>query len=411
MSSVTVQSRSRQSSEPPKLVVGDSRPSGSSLHLADPGNHGDDHFKRHMSPLRFRIRQYLTQYTDTQSEPLARWQHAHATPLRDWYFLYTALLGSHTFYVLFLPMPVWFGYFEATRDLVYLLGYSIYLSGFLKDYWCLPRPRSPPVERVSLSQYTTEEYGAPSSHSANATAVTLYFLGHLAVSNTLGFSPLARVLLCALVLAYYATLVVGRLYCGMHGPLDIVTGCLCGAVTYAARTLLREQFATFESGLLWWFPLASVAWGLALLFAHVRPVDECPCFGDSVAFIGVAAGYECGDWFLQRYVPAHFACGTMAVDGPARVLARPFVAVPLVLLWKAVLSKPLVYGLLRVLRVRDDRAEKQAVRERHAAAKSGVCMQHVGEANIDIVGRFAVYMGVPITVTVVCPFAFRLLGL
>ena len=386
---------------------------GSSEHLRDPGNHDDDHFKRAMSPLRFRMRKYLTRYTDAQSVPLSQWQHAHATPLRDWYFLYTALLGSHTFYVLFLPMPVWFGYFEATRDLVYLLGYSIYLSGFLKDLWCLPRPRSPPVERVSLSQYTTEEYGAPSSHSANATAVTLYFCVHLVYSNTLEFSLGVRATLVCIALFYYATLVVGRLYCGMHGPLDVVTGCLCGTATYAVRTLLKHGAAEFHSGVHWWFPLASVACGLFLLFAHVRPVDECPCFGDSVAFIGVAAGYECGDWFLQRYVPGGTTmCGTLSQDG-LRVLLRPLVAVPLVLLWKEVLSKPLVYGCLVPLvpGLRDDRAERSAQREQHRAGHSGECMPHVGEAPVDIVGRFVVYMGVPITVTVVCPFAFRALGL
>lgn len=379
--------------------------------LLDPGNHEDEHFKSKMSPMRFAIRKYLTQFTDEQSIYLSRWQNNYSTKFRDLYFLYTALLGSHTFYVLFLPMPVWFGYFETTRDLVYILGYSIYLSGFLKDYWCLPRPQSPPVERVSLSPYTTEEYGAPSSHSANATAVSLYILVHLYQSNS-SLSMLAKCGFASLIVFYYATLVLGRLYCGMHGLLDVVTGSLCGIFTYAVRMSLRNYFIDFESGALWWFPIISFSWGLFILFKHVRPIDECPCLGDSVAFIGVASGYECGDWFLQHVAPL-MKCGNMTTDG-YKVFLRPFVAVPMVLVWKSVISKPLVYNtLIKVIHLKDDRAEISALRTKSKKFKeeNNECVAHIGEANIDIVARYIIYMGIPITVTVACPFAFTLIGL
>ncbi|KAG0666814.1 hypothetical protein C6P45_000186 [Maudiozyma exigua] len=385
-------------------------PSNSSL-LLDPGNHSDDHFKSKMSPMRFAIRKYLTQYTDTQSTYLASWQQRYSTKFRDLYFLYTALLGSHTFYVLFLPMPVWFGYFETTRDLVYILGYSIYLSGFLKDYWCLPRPQSPPVERVSLSKYTTEEYGAPSSHSANATGVSLYFLVHIYKADFITL-PL-KCLFASLIVFYYMTLVLGRLYCGMHGLLDIVTGCLCGLITYATRMILRDYFFTdFKSGPFWWFPILSLSWGLFILFKHVRPIDECPCFGDSVAFIGVASGYECGDWFLQRVLPS-LECGKYTDDG-SKVFLRPFIAVPMVLIWKSVVSKTLVYNtLIKIIGLKDDRSITMRKRQEQQdlVKKNNECAGHVGEANIDIVARFIIYMGIPITVTVSCPYVFSLIGL
>lgn len=385
-------------------------PSNNSL-LLDPGNHGDEHFKSKMSPMRFAIRKYLTQYTDTQSTYLASWQQKYSTKFRDLYFLYTALLGSHTFYVLFLPMPVWFGYFETTRDLVYILGYSIYLSGFLKDYWCLPRPQSPPVERVSLSKYTTEEYGAPSSHSANATAVSLYFLVHIYQADFITL-PL-KCLFTFMILFYYITLVLGRLYCGMHGLLDIVTGCLCGLVTYATRMILRDYFfSDFKSGPYWWFPIISFSWGLFILFKHVRPIDECPCFGDSVAFIGVASGYECGDWFLQRMLPL-LECGKYTDDG-SKVFLRPLIAVPMVLIWKSVISKTLVYNtLIKIIGLKDDRSITMRKRQEQQdlIKQKNECAEHVGEANIDIVARFIIYMGIPITVTVSCPYVFSLVGL
>ncbi|SMN19318.1 similar to Saccharomyces cerevisiae YJL134W LCB3 Long-chain base-1-phosphate phosphatase with specificity for dihydrosphingosine-1-phosphate [Maudiozyma saulgeensis] len=418
VASVTVESiKTKDDSLPSSTTVHSSShgshvlPASKSL-LVDPGNHPDDHFKSKMSPLRFHIRKYLTQFTNHQSIYLSRWQNKSSTKFRDLYFLYTALLGSHTFYVLFLPMPVWFGYFETTRDLVYLLGYSIYLSGFLKDYWCLPRPQSPPVERVSLSPYTTEEYGAPSSHSANATAVTLYFLVHLYQTDNSTISMMAKCGFTLLILFYYATLVLGRLYCGMHGLLDIITGSLCGIITYIIRMWLRNYFTDFESGSLWWFPIVSFSWGLFILFKHVRPIDECPCFGDSVAFIGVASGYECGDWFLQQVAPL-MKSDNFTVDGP-KVFLRPFVAVPMVLIWKSVISKPLVYNtLIKIVHLKDDRLEKSELRIKYKklTEENNECAAHIGEANIDIVARYIIYMGIPITVTVACPYAFTLLGL
>ena len=38
---------------------------------------------------------------------------------------------------------------SANLSLVVILGFGVYLSSFLKDLVCAPRPYSPPVERLS----------------------------------------------------------------------------------------------------------------------------------------------------------------------------------------------------------------------------------------------------------------------
>ncbi|CCF59103.1 hypothetical protein KAFR_0G00700 [Kazachstania africana CBS 2517] len=374
--------------------------------LIDPGNHPAEHFKSRMSPTRFKVRQYLSRFTDTQSEKLAEWQRKHSSPFRDVFFPYTALLGSHMFYVLCLPLPAWFGYYELTRDLVYILGYSIYVSGFLKDYCCLPRPRAPPVKRVSLSAYTTKEYGAPSSHSANAAGATLYFLWQISITDSISLE--SKIGLSLVIFTYYWTLVLGRIYCGMHGLLDLISGTLCGAACFIVRMGLKHYFADFKSGEYFWFPFVSIACGLLLLFKHVRPIDECPCFGDSVAFIGVASGYEIGDWFVQKFF-SHRVCGTIAADG-YKVLLRPLVAVPMILIWKSVISKPLVYTfLIKLLGLHDDRQEKAQLRSQMKNDKE--CPLYIGEPSIDIFARYIIYAGIPFMVIVICPMAFSLLNI
>lgn len=67
------------------------------------------------------------------------------------------------------------------------------------------------------------EYGFPSTHSANAVSVTVYALLLLhSPDNTL--SPTTKLLLEGLAYFYAVSIVFGRLYCGMHGFLDVIIG-------------------------------------------------------------------------------------------------------------------------------------------------------------------------------------------
>ncbi|KAL3232833.1 Dihydrosphingosine 1-phosphate phosphatase LCB3 [Nakaseomyces bracarensis] len=377
--------------------------------LSDPGNHPNDHYKPYMSPLRFKVRSYLRRFVDKQSPVLYSWQSSCRCKALDIYFTYTSLMGSHTFYVLFLPLPVYFGYFEFTRDMVYILGYSIYLSGFLKDYCCLPRPTSPPLHRITLSEYTTKEYGAPSSHTANATGVSLLFLTAL-VGNP-DYSPLAKCALFGVVIFYYWTLVLGRIYCGMHGLLDLVSGSLVGVFCFAIRAGFRMLLKNWEYGEHWWFPALSVIWGLSTLFTHITPVDECPCFADSVAFMGVVSGLEVSDWFIRYFFNDKTFVYAFTTDySYTQLLSRLGFGVLLVVLWKYVISKPLVYNffLLKMCRVRDDRALKERLILQQIARNGNECIKHVGVADIDILGRFIIYAGIPVSVMLFSPLILYL---
>lgn len=375
--------------------------------LRHPGNHPKERYLKRMSPMRYRMREFLIQFTDNQSLSLYEWQSRHRTKFRDFFFAYTSLLGSHTFYVLCLPIPAFLGAFDLVRDMVYILGYSIYVSGFFKDFWCLPRPQSPPLHRITLSAYTALEYGAPSSHSANATGVTILLLWKTWSSSN--FTLPVKLGCSFLSLFYYFTLVVGRIYCGMHGLLDIISGAIIGIVCFAVQILVKSLFGSYNVMDQPLLPILSVAWGLFILLNHVRPIDECPCFEDSVAFIGVVSGVECADWFLHQLgkIPG----ADMGLQRGFRFfIYRLCVGVPCIVLWKYVLSKPLVYTFLtRVLRLKDDRPEKTL---EHAKKNEDIeCPLYIGEAKIDIFGRFLIYAGIPITVVIVCPALFEPLGI
>lgn len=374
--------------------------------LSDPGNHPPSHFQNEMSPLRFQMRQFLKKYTDFQSNSLANFQKKYRTPLRDRFFCYSSLLGSHNFYLIFLPITPWVGQYHLVIDMIYILAYTIYVSGFFKDYWCLPRPKSPPLHRITLSPYTTREYGAPSSHTANATGMTLLLFWYL--NDKTNLSPFYQFILYSIVLIYHFTLVIGRLYCGMHGLLDLISGTIIGIFVFQVRMLLKSIFENFDKSNHYWIPFASLTVGFLLLFKHVRPIDECPCFDDSIAFIGVVGGLEISDWIIQfsGYQLIHATKNNLTF---LNIVIRLAIGIPCVVIWKEVLSKPLIYGILERIGVYDDRKERAIIREK-ANANLVECSGYIGVCIIDIIGRYFVYAGIPPVALLLCPWLFKQAG-
>ena len=322
-------------------------------HSGDAGNQADDHYKQRLSPFRYKLRSYMLPVVRYETDVLYKLQSTLRNPIFDFYFAWTANLASHTFYILMLPPPVWFGASKMARDLVHVLGWGIYLTGFLKDYFCLPRPRSPPLHRITMSSYTTQEYGFPSSHAANATAVTLVVMSNI-IQNHNAFDSKTYYSLIAGLVVYYFSLIFGRLYTGMHGFLDIFTGSGVGLAVFLFRFYLGQQWDTFLFSHGYIFGIALIL-GLYLLMIHIypEPIDDCPCFDDSVAFVGVLigldlshlVGYQTLHFFNLNNFEDYYLVPFVNDGGALKIVARFFLGVGLVVTWKAI-SKPVIYTIL-----------------------------------------------------------------
>src|SRR5687768_3945350 len=107
--------------------------------------------------------------------------------------------------------------------LVHILALGVFWSGFVKDFFSLPRPLSPPLHRITMSGSVALEYGFPSTHSANAVSVAVYGLMMLRDPDN-PLNPTIKFGLEALSYFYAVSIVFGRLYCGMHGFLDVIIG-------------------------------------------------------------------------------------------------------------------------------------------------------------------------------------------
>lgn len=239
--------------------------------------------------------------------------------------------------------------------MVHILASGVFFSGFVKDMLCLPRPLSPPLTRITMSGSAALEYGFPSTHSTNAVSVAVYSI-YLLKQNTPNDSTMHSALE---ILAYFyaCSIVLGRLYCGMHGFFDVVWGTVLGALIAAVQCLYGRDFDTWLCAGELQQVIIVVLVVLVLVRIHPEPVDDCPCFDDSVAFAGVFIGIQAGGW--------HFATTSYALSEPTPgtvpfsleetgwliAAARIFFGVLVIFAWRGIMKPLLLKTLPPIFRI------------------------------------------------------------
>lgn len=299
-----------------------------------------DHYALRMGSIRYKIRSYLLPIVRAETPYLAAMQKRVRNNFFDIFFVYSANLGTHTAFLVGLPLIFWFCSYSIANGLVDVLAAGVFFSGYMKDYFCLPRPLSPPIHRITMSGSAALEYGFPSSHSTNACSIAFYVWALL--QNYQG-SPAAKFLFQCLTGLYVFTIVFGRLYCGMHGFLDVLAGSLLGFFIGWVRwscTSLIENYIT-GAGTTSCAILILVI--VCLVRLHPEPADPCPCFDDGVAFSGVVIGQYFSFWRFSKEVhpgvvplhPGHFTVDTSKLSVPG-IASRIVLGVGLILVWRAI---------------------------------------------------------------------------
>jgi len=234
--------------------------------------------------------------------------------------------------------------------MVHMLAAGVFWSGFLKDMLCLRRPLSPPLSRITMSEHVALEYGFPSSHSTNAVSVAVYGV-HMLRTTSDPDHPSLYIVGQMLLYFYAISIIFGRLYCGMHGFLDVIVGGQIGALIAVIQLMYGEKLDA------WLFSgsyVDVVILALAVFFLvriHPEPADDCPCFDDSMAFAGVVVGINIGAW--------HYSRTSFAIDYPIPSTVpfdlksmgffvaslRIVVGVVIIFLWRAAM-KPALFIVL-----------------------------------------------------------------
>ncbi|CAI6096993.1 unnamed protein product [Clonostachys chloroleuca] len=267
--------------------------------VPDAGLRSHDHYKRALPKWRYSLRQQMLPLIRWETPYLAWMQDKLRTPALDSYFAITANLGTHTFFMIGLPILFWCGYPAFGKGLVHILALGVFWTGFLKDFLSLPRPLSPPLNRITMSGSAALEYGFPSTHSTNAVSVVVYGVLLLrSPENTL--HPTTKIVLELLSYFYAVSIVFGRLYCGMHGFLDVIVGSIMGVAISLVEFYYGPGLDEYMYTSSWAAPVVAAIIILVMVRIHPEPADDCPCFDDSVAFAGVLIGLEFGTWTYGR---------------------------------------------------------------------------------------------------------------
>ncbi|KAG2140761.1 PAP2 superfamily-domain-containing protein [Suillus cothurnatus] len=243
------------------------------------------------------IRARILSSMKRESPILARMQERIRHPWLDLYFLYSSTLGTHTFFMIGLPLTFFFGYEELGRGLVIVLASGVYVVSFLKDLVCSPRPLAPPVTRLTIGAHHLE-YGFPSTHSTNSVSMALFIFGYVrsAYIQSNAISPSIYYGSCAILVIYAVTVVFGRLYTGMHSFTDCAVGVFLGVLIWGAYVVMKETFGNWLATAHWIVPLTMIPICLLLVHYHPHPVDDCPCFEDAIAFVSVFLGIALCRW-------------------------------------------------------------------------------------------------------------------
>ncbi|WPH04460.1 dihydrosphingosine 1-phosphate phosphatase [Acrodontium crateriforme] len=312
----------------------------------DAGLRGLGHYERRLPAWRFRLRQRLIPIVRWETPYLARMQELCRTPLLDSYFAISANLGTHTFFMTALPICFWCGYPEMGIALVQMLALGVYLSGYVKDLVCLPRPLSPPLHRITMSGSAALEYGFPSTHTTNAVSVAIYCIYRLSLLQR-DPSDLTYRALTIGCYVYAASITFGRMYCGMHGFFDVIFGGILGALIAWVRIAYGPAFDQWVIEGNWTnAAIVVLVLGIAVRI-HPEPADNCPCFDDSVAFSGVVMGVAIGTWhyYCLRFPQSLANIYTFENHNLLYPVARVVLGILAIFVWRATM-KPLLLQTL-----------------------------------------------------------------
>ncbi|KAJ2721969.1 Long-chain base-1-phosphate phosphatase [Coemansia sp. Benny D115] len=298
------------------------------------------------SPLRQKLRQWVVQEVEREMPALVAIQQKYRTPLLDTLFVLTGMLGNHAFFMLALPFIHVFGGGQFARGLTFVVLWSIYFSGWIKDYISAPRPSSPPIVQITRSPAHTFEYGFPSSHTTYVVATILYISYFML--NEWGM-PLPYVVF---IWVSGILIVVGRVYCGLHSFIDVIGGTVVGAVEAMAFVAFYPRLDTLllsTPG-----PLYLAAALYVALKNIPRSLDLCPCCIDSFCATSVTLGLIAGTWIHARLpflwhngMPDRIAWSSSL--SLVQNFMRCAITVVLVVAWKIASKAPLAALVQRVL--------------------------------------------------------------
>jgi hypothetical protein len=210
------------------------------------------------------------------------WLQTWRNPVLDQFFKAVTFFGSEYFYLLAITVLFWWWNKQNGLWLGLVLLLTLYLNGFLKEAFAVPRP--PGVALIGAGGYSF-----PSGHA----------MGSMAFFLTLSLLGRKRWLW---VLGGFMVFFIGtsRSYLGVHYPFDVITGWILSSVIVAILFGIRARFIDWlTSGNQVLVAISLAVTVTALFLIHPEPLSAQPA-----TLLGGLAGLLLGcslEWRKDRF--------------------------------------------------------------------------------------------------------------
>lgn len=177
--------------------------------------------------------------------------------------------------------------------MVLLMGICFYVTGFLKNLLCLPRPPSPPVTPLQRCQ----DWSLPSHHAVLNTNIPWFIWLYLHQHYSLSLP--AKTVIFAGISLWSFSVMFSRMYLGVHSPADILTGGVVGCFLLASWLHCYEDVDGYLSSSPSLLSLLGIVCIVVLLLSlHPDPYPVTIVFAETVCMTSVAVGFVVGQVLL-----------------------------------------------------------------------------------------------------------------
>jgi membrane-associated phospholipid phosphatase len=241
-----------------------------------------------MEKLRYKLLEKVAAGT-----PIIEKLQKRRNPLLDKYFMIASYLGDTGVYVVLLPWFHWYLDPHLGRLYMWLLFVGTIVGNLGKNLMALPRPPS----HLRLKKKQLLDFGLPSTHSLNATSLSLFLVYWIWSHTQLPATQFNKALGITITLLWIAvSTCVSRLYLGVHSPLDIGVGASLGAMLVTVWIMIHEWFDKMlalaaESDVV---VLSFVVTTLMIILLHPRSTRPTPSFKGTISLSGLATGVTLG---------------------------------------------------------------------------------------------------------------------